>query len=386
MKLPANLLWKTRIRLINILLSIVVWVVALNIFIFIRYTGNPSSLNPVNSDVPIDISELYLNITRGGIILGIAFGFLELIFERRVFKIMSYGRIILVKSVFYIVVFTLSAFLTNLISFTIYQGGLDVDLWLKNVARVSWHVPLLYIFLVSILINTFKQIDLKFGPGNLLRLLLGKFHKPQKDRRIFMFLDLKSSTSIAEKIGHTKYSELIQDCFTDLSVVRYFKAEIYQYVGDEVVLSWSMSHGLENLNCVKTYFIFQNLLKGRSDFYKKKYGLVPFFKAGLNVGDVTIAEVGQIKKEIAFHGDTLNTASRIQGMCNAYKKGLLLSQALKELINDSKEIQINLEGEVLLRGKIQPLKIYSIDEIELNKTGTSEEYPSFEDLFSRRVS
>jgi hypothetical protein len=33
-----------------------------------------------------------------------------------------------------------------------------------------------------------------------------------------------------------------------------------------------------------------------------------------------------------------------------------------------------LEGEVLLRGKIQPLKIYSIDEIELNKTGSSEEY------------
>jgi len=376
MKLPSNLLWKIRIRLINILLSIVIWVVALNIFIFIRFTGNPSSLNPVNSDVPIDISELYLNITRGGIILGIAFGFLELIFERRVFKIMSYGRIILIKSVFYIVVFTLSAFLTNLISFTIYQGGLDFDLWLKNVARVSWHVPLLYIFLVSILINTFKQIDLKFGPGNLLRLLLGKFHKPQKDRRIFMFLDLKSSTSIAEKIGHTKYSELIQDCFTDLSVVRHFKAEIYQYAGDEVVLSWSMSHGLENLNCVKTYFIFQNLLEGRSDFYKKKYGLVPFFKAGLNMGDVTIAEVGQIKKEIAFHGDTLNTASRIQGMCNTYKKGLLLSQALKELIDDSEEIQINLVGEVKLKGKIQPLKIYSIDEIELNKTGSSEEYPA----------
>jgi len=364
MKLPVNLRWKSPIRVINLLLSIVIWVVALNIFIFIRFAGNPTSVNPINSEVPIDISALYLNMTRGGIILGIAFGLLEFIFERRVFKIMSYGRIILLKSVFYIFIFALTALLTNLISFTIYHGSLDFDLWVKNAARLSWYVPLIYISLVCILINTFKQIDLKFGPGNLVNLLIGKFHKPQKDHRIFMFLDLKSSTTIAENIGHMRYSQLIQDCFTDLSIVQNFKAEIYQYVGDEVVLSWSMSDGLENLNCLKTYFTFQNLLERRGDFYKKKYGFVPFFKAGLNVGDVTVAEVGQIKREIAFHGDTLNTASRIQAMCNKYKKGLLLTQAIKELIDDREGLQINLIGEVILRGKIQPLKIYSVDEIE----------------------
>ena len=366
MKVAVNLSRKSRIRLINILLSIVVWVAALNLLVFIRFAGNPTSVNPVDANVPIDISALYLNVTRGGIILGIALGLLELIFERRVFKIMSYGRIILVKSVFYIFIFVLTAFLTNFISFTIYHGSIDFDLWTKNSAIVSWQVPLVYISLVCILINTFKEINLKFGPGNLFKLLLGRFHKPQRDRRIFMFLDLRSSTGIAEKLGHIKVSRLLQDCFTDLSVVRNYKAEIYQYVGDEVVLSWSISNGLENLNCIKAYFNFQKLLESRSDFYKKKYGLVPFFKAGLNVGDVTIAEVGQIKREIAFHGDTLNTASRIEGMCNEYEKDLLLSQALKELIEERKELKINMVGEVQLRGKSEPLKIYSIDEIGLN--------------------
>ncbi|MEP0131635.1 MAG: adenylate/guanylate cyclase domain-containing protein [Eudoraea sp.] len=366
MKLPVNLSLKSRIRLINILLSIVVWVAALNLLVFLRFTGNPTSVNPVNTAVPIDISALYLNVTRGGIILGIVLGLLELIFERRMFKIMSYGRIILVKSVFYIFIFVLTAFLTNFISFTIYHGSIDFDQWTKNSALVSWQVPLVYISLVCILINSFKEINLKFGPGNLFKLLLGRFHKPKRDRRIFMFLDLRSSTSIAEKLGHIKISRLLQDCFTDLSVVRNYKAEIYQYVGDEVILSWSISHGLENLNCIKAYFNFQNLLESRSDFYKKKYGLVPFFKAGLNVGDVTIAEVGQIKREIAFHGDTLNTASRIEGMCNEYEKGLLLSQTLKKLIEERTELKFHMVGEVLLRGKSKPLKIYSIDEIDLN--------------------
>jgi len=341
---------------------VIIWVVASNLFIFIRFAGQPNATNPIDPNVHIGISALYLNVTRGGIILGILYALTDItIFERRVFRVMSYGRLILIKSIFYIIFFAFTTSLTNFISFSIYYGNLDFVLWAKNASRVSWYVPLIYVSLVAIMVNIFKQIDLKFGPGNLFNLLAGKFHKPRQDHRIFMFLDLKSSTSIAEKLGHVQVSRLIQDCFADLTVVRDYKAEIYQYVGDEVVLSWSMSNGLENLNCIKAYFKFQSLLESRSDFYMMKYGLVPLFKAGLNVGDVTVAEVGQIKREIAFHGDTLNTASRIQGKCNDYKKRLLLSQALNELIDDKEEFEINLVGEVMLRGKIQPQKIYSID-------------------------
>jgi len=127
-------------------------------------------------------------------------------------------------------------------------------------------------------------------------------------------------------------------------------------------LSWSLENGLEDLNCIKVYPAFQNLLEGRGEYYKKKYGLIPVFKAGLNVGDVTLAEVGQIKREIAFHGDTLNTAARIKEMCNEYNKNLLLSQSLKEMLNDQEDFQINEVGEFFLRGKTKPSKIYSMEE------------------------
>jgi adenylate cyclase len=367
---------RAKSQLTRMMLMIIVWVISLHIFVFIRFAGNPCSVNPLDPTAPIDISATILNITRGGIILGIAFGIVDIIFERRVFKVMSYGRLILIKSIAYIFLFVSISLFTNLVSFTIYYGNLDLVPWAKNAARLSWFVPFVYVSLVSILINTLKQIDLKFGPGNLFRLLTGRFHKPQNDHRIFMFMDLKSSTTIAEKLGHIQVSRLIQDCFTDLTIVKDYKAEIYQYVGDEVVISWSMAKGLENLNCIKAYFKFQNLLELKSDFYQTKYGFVPFFKAGLNVGDVTIAEVGQIKREIAFHGDTLNTASRIQEKCNDYKKSLLLSQHVKELIEDHEELQINLEGEIMLRGKAQALKIYSIDEIDMIKINPPEEYLS----------
>ena len=366
-------------QLTKMMWMIILWVFSLHIFVIIRFAGNPSSVNPIDPTAPVDISAVLLNITRGGIILGIAFGIVDIIFDRRVFKVMSYGRLILIKSIAYIFLFVSISLYTNLVSFTIYYGDLDFGPWAKNAARLSWVAPLVYVSLVSILINTLKQFELKFGPGNLFRFLIGKFHKPQSDHRIFMFMDMKSSTTIAEKLGHLQVSRLIQDCFTDLAIVKDYKAEVYQYVGDEVVISWSMAKGLENLNCIRAYFKFQNLLELRSDFYKTKYGFIPFFKAGLNVGDVTIAEVGQIKREIAFHGDTLNTASRIQDKCNEYKKSLLLSQHIKELIEDNEELQINLVGEIMLRGKAQPLKIYSIDEIDMIKINPPEEYLTYLD-------
>ena len=94
--------WKFRQVLIRTIWMIATWVVALKIFIILRFSDNPNAANPIDPSDPVDISTLFLNVTRGGIILGIAFGLLDLIFERRVFKVMSYGQLILVKSIFYI--------------------------------------------------------------------------------------------------------------------------------------------------------------------------------------------------------------------------------------------------------------------------------------------
>jgi len=62
-------------------------------------------------------------------------------------------------------------------------------------------------------------------------------------------------------------------------------------------------------------FAYDKLLINKSEYYRNKYGMVPKFKAGANSGYVTVAEVGELKKELAYHGEVLNTAARIQGKC-----------------------------------------------------------------------
>ena len=177
-----------------------------------------------------------------------------------------------------------------------------------------------------------------------------------------MFLDLKDSTPYAEKLGHIKFSQLIQDCFYDLNlIVSDFDAEIYQYVGDEAILCWTPDQGVKDLNCIAVFFAFKQKLSEHSDHYQENYGLIPEFKAGANVGEATIAEVGDVKREIAYHGDVLNTAARIQGVCNTYGKALLISEKLEKLLTFSNKYQKELVGEVELKGKARPVKIYSIE-------------------------
>jgi adenylate cyclase len=174
-------------------------------------------------------------------------------------------------------------------------------------------------------------------------------------------MDLKSSTTFAETLGHIRYSQFIQDCFFDITdVITKYAGKIYQYVGDEVVLSWSIKEGTKNGHCIKTFFEYDNLIKSKANYYKNKYGIIPEFKAGLHLGKVTVAEVGEIKKELAYHGDVLNTAARIQDKCNDFQKRILISESIKKRLESQNLFDFSDIGNVSLRGKTKSLNLYEV--------------------------
>ena len=205
------------------------------------------------------------------------------------------------------------------------------------------------------------QVSDKFGQGILVNFLVGKYHQPKVENRIFLFMDLKDSTSIAEKLGHIGYSLLLQDCYYDLTeVVLRHNAQIYQYVGDEVVLTWETKKGLRDNNCIKAFFAYDELIQDKSKHYSKNHKIIPEFKAGLNAGEVTVAEIGEIKKDLAYHGDVLNTAARIQGKCNEFQKKFLISESMKVQLENQQEFNFRLMGNIKLRGKASSVPIYDV--------------------------
>lgn len=207
----------------------------------------------------------------------------------------------------------------------------------------------------------YTEISENIGHGVLVNFFTGKYHTPKEEQRIFMFLDMKSSTTIAEKLGHVGYFELLNEYYIDLSdAIIKNSGEIYQYVGDEVVVSWKYKKGIENNNCIRCFFAMKQDLWKRADWYEKNFGVIPGFKAGIHFGNVTTGEIGALKKEIIFTGDVLNATARIQELCNQYGVDLIISDDLKKNLAIDAELNLQSLGKVELRGRAENIELFSI--------------------------
>jgi len=76
---------------------------------------------------------------------------------------------------------------------------------------------------------------------------------------------------------------------------------------------------------------------------------------------VIIGQIGDVKREIVYNGDVLNTTARIRDLCNNYDKDLLISGPLLEQFKKPLPLSPEFIGEVLLRGKQDAVDIYSIE-------------------------
>lgn len=206
-------------------------------------------------------------------------------------------------------------------------------------------------FLLYLVVIFLRQLDSLLGPGVLLRFVTGRYHHPRRERRIFMFVDIEGSTELSKSLSLEHYYGLVNDFFRDVAgPVRDSRGEIYEYVGDEVVISWRHDIGIRNANCVRAFFEMEKVVWRHSGQYLKRYGAVPAFKAGLHEGEVITAEMGGLKKVIAFNGEVLNVTSRIQGECNRLGRRLLASRQLVDHVSIPGDVSPRSMGMIDLRG------------------------------------
>ncbi len=305
------------------------------------------------------LQSLLIAFTLGPIIGAIS-GTSEIWMEERFYRKIPIIQFLLLRLA-YMVLFILALIVA---AYAVYQFyfGTDLDIISFASDRGS-HAIYFYVISVDFMINAVQQVNLMLGQGNLGKLLTGEFYHPREEERIFMFLDLQSSTTLAEKLGHIEYSLLIQDCFNDLGVVEEEGAEIYQYVGDEAVLTWDLNKHLESAKFTEAFYRFKHQIGSREAHYQERYGVLPFFKAGAHVGTVTVTEIGKFKREIAYHGDPINTAARIQSMCNELNAELLISEALVERV-DQQSFTTASTGSIQLKGKQQQVQLFSVSETQ----------------------
>lgn len=344
---------------------VLAWALAYAIFGVIRLYGI-AELPHIEATGILDLRAFILQLLLAAIITGLLYGSVDIFFDRPGIQRLPYGVILGSKIVLHIFIMlaVLLALLYSRVRFGIISEGYfeaESDTARRLVLNKSFFVFVLFFGVVSTILDFYQQVKHKFGRGVFFDMLLGRYHKPKESDRIFMFIDLKSSVRLAEELGHIRYSNLLQDCFFDLNTqLSRYDAKIYQYVGDQVVLHWSHKDGLRNNNCVHCFFGFIRRLEKRKSYYMQRYGFQPFFKAGAHTGRATVAEVGLLKREIAFHGDTVNTTSRIHDYCNKYQQRLLISRNLYDLVKNDPALEFLYIGDHILKGKHQSMELYGV--------------------------
>jgi len=319
----------------------------------------PSTGNPYNFQRNIFITPVAALVT------GLFIGTLEILYFNKWFAQKSFTRKILYKSAVYLAIILLFTIILSLAAnfVELRTSVFNRQVWMNVWAFVSHYsfVSVLVYMIAAILISQFyAEVSESIGHEALNNFFTGKYHSPIQEERIYMFLDMRSSTTIAESLGHVRYFQMLREYYTDLSepVIKY-SGVIYQYAGDEMIVSWDIKKGLQNNNCIHCFFAMKDALSEQAGKYHEKFGLLPQFKAGFHCGRVTTGEIGTIKKEIVFTGDVLNTTARIQGLCNHYQVDILVSGELVEKLD--RGFQIKSLGKNELRGRDEKIELFTVE-------------------------
>ncbi len=214
-------------------------------------------------------------------------------------------------------------------------------------------------FLIFFVTQLLIEITEKYSPGIFIDIFFGKYVHPRIEKRIIMFIDLKDSTPIAEKLGSKEYFRFIRDFiyFISTALIEY-GGRIYQYVGDEIVVSWPYS--LRNTRrCMAALIEARRQLQRNNERFRRKYGVIPEFRVGIHAGEVTVGEIGVIKKDLAMSGDTMNTTARIRSACSELNQKFIVSKDFMDAV-DLKDWQVESLGVIDLKGKANGVELFAL--------------------------
>lgn len=220
-------------------------------------------------------------------------------------------------------------------------------------------------FAVCGLILFVIQMRHLIGARTLTNILLGRYHRPIREERLFAIFDLRESTRIAAAIGDERFHALLSSIFADADreVVDH-GGEVHSYVGDAMIATWPLGNEKRNARAVAAAFAILDGLAKASARYRKGFGVTPRFRVALHGGPVIAGECGDSKRQITYLGDVLNVAARLEQLAKAIDADFVVSADMLPRIAFPVDVHVLDRGEHTLNGVARPLHVFSLGRSE----------------------
>jgi adenylate cyclase len=220
---------------------------------------------------------------------------------------------------------------------------------------------IIFSIVMSVVGTLFFEVGGLLGLGTLKNLLTGRYVQPRREQRAFLLIDMKDSTGMAERLGPVRFHELLNDFFRDVAdAALECEAEIYKYVGDEAILTWSGADALGDGDCLACPFIARDYIEANRPRYLSRFGAVPEFRAASHFGEIVTGEIGDVRREIAYVGDTLNVAARLLDAAKELGHDVLVSTDLLEHAALPAGLKAEKLPTLTVRGRTAPLGIAAL--------------------------
>jgi adenylate cyclase len=205
------------------------------------------------------------------------------------------------------------------------------------------------------------QMSRLVGERTLRDIVFGRYHRSRKEERFFLFVDIAGSTPLAERLGPDAVHRFLGEVFRLASdPIDEHRGEVHQYVGDEIVITWTVAEGREGAGPVACFFAIERALARAAPEFEREFGTVPRLRAALHGGSVITGEVGGSRRAIVYHGDVMNTTSRIEQATRDLERQFLVSGDALERFSDLEDFALEDLGLQRLRGRAAALRVYAV--------------------------
>jgi adenylate cyclase len=222
-------------------------------------------------------------------------------------------------------------------------------------------VSVIFSFVVTSSVIFLLQISQIIGGRTLRDWILGRYHRPRPEERFFLFVDIVGSTMLAERLGPVGVHQFLNRVFTLASdPIDDQRGEIYQYVGDEMVITWTEAAGRLAGRPIQCFAAIETALRVAAEGFVRDFGIAPRVRGALHGGSVIVGEVGGRKRDIVFHGDVMNTTSRLEQVARELDRQLVVSADALRRLADADQYALEDLGAHSLRGRSDPVQIYAV--------------------------